>query len=45
MAHRNLVKVNFHVLKTAPRQILADLESRILKIGPLVQKLQILQVI
>ena len=36
---------NLHVLKNAPRQVLTYLESQILKIGPLVQKLQILQVI
>ena len=45
MVGRNLVEFYFHVLKNGPRQILTCLESQILKIGPLVQKLQILQVI
>ena len=45
MADQDLVEFNFHVLKKALRQILTYLESWILKIGPLVQKLQILQVI
>ena len=40
MADRNQVKIIIHVLKNAPRRILTYLESRILKIGPLVQKLQ-----
>ena len=41
MADRNLVKFNFHALKNAPRQILTYLESWILKIGSLVQILQV----
>ena len=40
MADRNQLKIIFYVLKNAPRQILTYLETRILKIGPLVQKLQ-----
>ena len=43
MADRNQLKINFYVLKNAPCQILTNLESRILKIGQLVQKLLILQ--
>ena len=45
MADRNQVKIIIYVLKNAPHRILTYLESRILKIGPLVQKLQILQVV
>ena len=36
---RNQNKIIFFVLKNAPLRILTYLESRILKIGPLVQKL------
>ena len=39
MVDRNQVKIIIHVLKKAPRRILTYLESQILKIGPLVQKL------
>ena len=44
MADRNQVKIIIHVLKNASRRIPIYLGSRILKIGLLVQKLQILQV-
>ena len=40
MADQYQVKINIYVQKNASRRILAHLESRILKIGPLIQKLQ-----
>ena len=40
MVDRNQVKSIIYVLENAPRRILTYLESRIFKIGPLVQKLQ-----
>ena len=43
MVDRNQVKSIIYVLENAPHRILTYLESRIFKIGPLVQKLQILQ--
>ena len=38
MIDRNQVKIIMYVLRNAPRRILTYLESRILKISPLVQK-------